>query len=100
MASGMRHPAVAAVPTMAEAGVTGFEASGWFGIFAPARTPSAIVSLLNYDINRALSEDLLQRSLLAQGMLPAPGSSEEFRAQIASDGERWATVLKTVAFKR
>ncbi len=74
MASGTRHPAVAEIATIAEAGVADFEASGWFGIFAPARTPSAIVSLLNYDINRALSEDLLQRTLIAQGLLPAPGS--------------------------
>jgi tripartite-type tricarboxylate transporter receptor subunit TctC len=100
MASGMHHPAVAEVPTIAEAGVAGFDANGWFGLFAPARTPSAIVSLLNYDINHALSEDLLQRSLLAQGLLPAPGSSEEFRVQVASDRERWARILKTVAFRR
>ncbi|MEO8441196.1 MAG: tripartite tricarboxylate transporter substrate-binding protein, partial [Betaproteobacteria bacterium] len=91
---------VANIATIAEAGVTGFDASGWFGLFAPARTPSAIVSLLNYDINRALAEDLLQRSLLAQGMLPAPGTSEEFRAQVQSDRERWTRVLKTTAVKR
>jgi tripartite-type tricarboxylate transporter receptor subunit TctC len=100
MASATRHPAVADIATIAEAGVPGFDASGWFGLFAPARTPSAIVSLLNYDINRALSEDLLQRSLVAQGMLPAPGSSEEFRAQVQSDRERWTRVLKTAAVNR
>ena len=100
MASGTRHPAVAEIATIAEAGVAGFDASGWFGIFAPARTPGAIVSLLNYDINRALSEELLQRTLLAQGMMPAPGSSEEFRAQVASDRERWARVLRTVVLRR
>jgi tripartite-type tricarboxylate transporter receptor subunit TctC len=100
MASATRHPAVADIATIAEAGVPGFDASGWFGLFAPARTPSAIVSLLNYDINRALSEDLLQRSLLAQGMVPAPGTSEEFRAQVQSDRERWTRVLKTIAVKR
>jgi len=100
MASGKRHPVVADIATIAEAGVTGFDASGWFGVFAPARTASAIVSLLNYDINRALSEDLVQRTLIAQGLLPAPGSSEEFRKQVEQDRERWARVLKTVAFGR
>jgi tripartite-type tricarboxylate transporter receptor subunit TctC len=100
MASAARHPAVADVATIAESGVPDFDASGWFGIFAPARTPSAIVSLLNYDINRALSEDLLQRTLLAQGMLPAPGTSEEFRAQVRDDRERWTRVLKTAVVKR
>ncbi|MEO7727334.1 MAG: tripartite tricarboxylate transporter substrate-binding protein [Burkholderiales bacterium] len=100
MASAMRHPTVADVATIGESGVAGFEASGWFGIFAPARTPSAIVSLLNYDVNRALSEDLVQRALLAQGMLPAPGTSEEFRLQVENDRERWARVLRTAAFRR
>ena len=100
MASSERHPAAREVPTIEEAGVPGFDASGWFGIFVPAGTPGAIVSLLNYDINRALSEDLLQRSLIAQGLLPAPGSSAEFRAQVEHDRARWAKVLKTIAFKR
>ncbi len=100
MASATRHPAVAGVPTIAEAGVADFNASGWFGLFAPARTPGNIVSLLNYDINRALSEDSLQRSLIAQGLLPAPGTSEEFRAEVESDRERWSRVLKTTALRR
>lgn len=100
MASSMRHPAVANIATIAEAGVSGFDASGWFGLFAPARTPSSIVSLLNYDLNRALGEDVLQRALSTQGMLPAPGSSEEFRAQIEGDRTRWGSILKTAAIKR
>ena len=100
MASVVRHPAVAEIATIAESGVPGFDAAGWFGLFAPARTPSAIVSLLNYDINRALSEDLLQRSLIAQGMLPAPGTSEEFRVEVQNDRTRWARVLKSAAVGR
>jgi len=100
IASAARHAALPDVPTMAESGVAGFDASGWFGVFAPARTPSTIVSLLNYDINRALGEDLLQRTLIGQGLLPAPGSSEDFRAQVEADRDRWTQVLKTVAFKR
>ncbi|MDB5810025.1 MAG: Tricarboxylate transport protein TctC [Betaproteobacteria bacterium] len=100
MASSTRHPAVAGIATMAESGAAGFDASGWFGLFAPARTPSAIVSLLNYDINRALSEDVLQRALVAQGMMPAPGSSEEFRMHVQNDRERWARVLATASIKR
>ncbi len=100
MASSERHPAVRDVPTIAESGVPGFDASGWFGIFVRAGTPGAIVSLLNYDINRALSEDLLQQTLIAQGLLPAPGSSEDFRTQVERDRARWAKVLATIAFKR
>jgi tripartite-type tricarboxylate transporter receptor subunit TctC len=100
MASSMRHPAVAGIATIAESGVAGFDASGWFGLFAPARTPSAVISLLNYDLNRALGEEFLQRALTMQGMLPAPGTSEEFRAQVEADRARWGAILKTVAIKR
>jgi tripartite-type tricarboxylate transporter receptor subunit TctC len=100
MASSMRHPAVAGIATIAESGVAGFDASGWFGLFAPARTPSAVISLLNYDLNRALGEEFLQRALTMQGMLPAPGTSEEFRVQVEADRARWGAILKTVAIKR
>ena len=91
MASSMRHPAVAGIATIAESGVAGFDASGWFGLFAPARTPSAVISLLNYDLKRALT---------MQGMLPAPGTSEAFRAQVEADRARWGAILKIVAIKR
>ncbi len=97
VAARARHPAVPAVPTIAESGLPGFEANGWFGVFAPARTSAAIVSLLNYEINRALSEEALQRTLLVLGFTPAPGSPEEFRALIQRDSERWARILRSVA---
>ncbi len=100
MASAVRHPAVAGIATIAESGVTGFDASGWFGIFAPARTPGAIISLLNYDVNRSLSEELVKQTLIAQGMLPAPGTSEEFRVQVENDRERWARILRSADFRR
>ena len=100
MASSMRHPAVAGIATIAESGVAGFDASGWFGLFAPARTPSAVISLLNYDLNRALGEEFLQRALTMQGMLPSPGTSEDFRAQVEADRARWGAILKTVVIKR
>lgn len=95
-----RHPVVPQVPTIAESGVTGFDASGWFGVFAPARTSGAIISLLNYEINRALSEHLMQRSLVAQGLTSAVGTPEEFRALIEKDSARWARLLKNLAVSR
>jgi tripartite-type tricarboxylate transporter receptor subunit TctC len=96
IASAGRHPAVPEVPTIAESGLDGFEASGWFGVFAPARTSGATVSLLNYEINRALSEESLQRMLSGMGLLAAPGTPEEFRVLIENDRERWAHLLKTL----
>lgn len=95
--SAARHPVLPDVPTIGEAGIPGFAAGGWFGVFAPARTPGVIVSLLNYEINRALSGKSLQRALIAQGLLPAPGTAEDFRALVEKDRVRWARLLKTIA---
>jgi tripartite-type tricarboxylate transporter receptor subunit TctC len=100
MGSAARHPVVSEIPTIAEDGLAGYDASGWFGVFAPARTPSAIVSLLNHEINNALEEDALQRALTAQGLSPAPGSSEEFRAVVRSDRARWTRLLKPAGVGR
>jgi tripartite-type tricarboxylate transporter receptor subunit TctC len=99
VASAQRHPAVPDVPTIAESGLPEFEASGWFGVFAPARTPAAIVSLLNYQINKALATEPLQRKLASQGLLAASGTPEEFRALIEKDRERWARLLKTITVR-
>ena len=94
IASDSRHPSAPTVPTIAEGALPGFESTGWFGVFTPARTSGAIVSLLNYEINKALAEEALQRSLLAQGFTPAPGSTEEFSGLIRKDSERWARLVK------
>ena len=95
--SSRRHPAALEVPTIAESGVEGFEASGWFGVFAPARTPGAIVSLLNYDINRGLAGELWQRMLLLRGLFPASTTADEFRQLVERDGARWSSLLQLSA---
>jgi tripartite-type tricarboxylate transporter receptor subunit TctC len=99
VASSRRHPAASNVPTIAESAAGGFEASGWFGLFAPLRTPPAVVSLLNYDINRVLAEDGWQRMLLARGLFPVRASSEEFRALIARDGARWSGLIQAAGLR-
>ena len=99
IASAARHPAVPQVPTIGESGIDRFEADGWFGVFAPARTPGAIVSQLNYEINRIISEEALQRALSGKGLLAAPGTPGEFRALIEKDRERWASLLKTITVR-
>ena len=95
--SGRRHPALAKTPTIAESGVEGFEASGWFGVFAPSRTPGAVVSLLNYDINRVLGEDGWQRMLVARGLFPVNATAEEFRQLVERDSARWSRLLQSTA---
>lgn len=95
--SARRHPATPETPTIAESGVEGYAASGWFGLFAPARTAPSIVSLLNYNVNRVLVEDGWQRMLVARGLFAVNSSPEEFRSLVERDAERWSLLLRTAA---
>jgi tripartite-type tricarboxylate transporter receptor subunit TctC len=94
IASPERHPALPEIPTIAESGVPGFEAEGWFGVFVTAGTGASIVSLLNYQINRGLREDARRREWIALGLLPALGTAEEFQALIEQDRMLWAGLLR------
>lgn len=94
LASETRHPMIPDVSTIGESGLPGFEASGWFGVFAPAHTSGAIVSLLNYEINRSLAEESRQVALERHGLEAALGSPEEFSALIRKDYERWSRVVR------
>ena len=82
------------IPTLDEAGVKGFDASGWYGIVAPAGTPRSIVTKLNAEIRRITRTPDLRARLDNEGAIPAPGSPEEFAAFIASEIARWGAVLK------
>jgi tripartite-type tricarboxylate transporter receptor subunit TctC len=89
-----RLQALPEVPTLDEAGVKGFDASGWYGIVAPAGTPPAIVARLNAEIHRSLQTADLRARLDKEGALPAPGTPEEFAAFIQAEIARWEAVLK------
>jgi tripartite-type tricarboxylate transporter receptor subunit TctC len=89
-----RLHALPQVPTLDEAGVKGFEASGWYGIVAPAGTPRAVVTKLNAEIGRAMQTADLRARLDSEGALPAPGTPEEFAAFIQAEIARWEAVLK------
>jgi tripartite-type tricarboxylate transporter receptor subunit TctC len=89
-----RLEALPKVPTLDEAGVPGFDASGWYGVVAPAGTPQAIVARLNGEIGRAMQTPELRARLDSEGALPAPGTPEEFGVFIRAEIARWAAVLK------
>jgi len=89
-----RLQALPQVPTLDEAGVRGFDASGWYGVVAPAGTPQAIVARLNAEIGRAMQTPELRSRLDSEGALPAPGTPEAFAAFIRAEIARWAEVLK------
>ncbi|MFI4902669.1 MAG: tripartite tricarboxylate transporter substrate binding protein, partial [Burkholderiales bacterium] len=89
-----RAAALPDVPTIAESGYPGFEASSWFGLLAPAGTPDAIVTKLNAEGNRWLATPEAKEKLLAQGTIAAGGSPADFKQHIAAETAKWAKVVK------
>jgi tripartite-type tricarboxylate transporter receptor subunit TctC len=89
-----RSPLLPDVPTMAEAGVRGYEAVGWQGIMAPAGTPAAVIARLNTEINKALADPELRQSLSNQGLTVIGGSAQQFADFLRQDTARWASTVK------
>jgi len=89
-----RVPSYPDVPTLAEAGVPGYEAVGWFGVFAPAGTPVPIVRKLRDAIASQISQPATRKTLEAQGAEPVANTPEEFAAVLKTDIARWAKVVK------
>jgi len=94
-----RSTAVPDVPTFNELGVTGVEAMGWFGFFAPAKTPKPIVDALNSAINKALQSPDVAAKLSGLGMDPATGTPEQFAKTLADDYNKWGPIVKASGFK-
>jgi len=97
--SAQRAPALPDVPTIAESGLPGFEATSWFGLVAPAGTPSSIIGRINADVNQWLQSSEAKEKLLAQGAVAAGGSPEQFTAYIRSETEKWSRVVKASGAK-
>jgi tripartite-type tricarboxylate transporter receptor subunit TctC len=81
------------LPTIAEAGLPGFDTGVWFGILAPTGTDAAIVDKLSKATNVALKDPEVLKQLHAQGLDALGGSPDDFRKYIASETERWAKVV-------
>jgi len=83
------------VPTLAEAGLPGFESTNWQGVIVPAGTPRAIVERLNRDINAVLAIPQQRESIVANGGEVAGGTPEAFRDFIRSETVKWGEVVRT-----
>jgi len=94
-----RSTALPDVPTFTELGVTGVEAMGWFGFFAPPKTPKPIVDALNKAINTALQSPDVAAKLSGLGMDPATGTPEQFGKIVADDYAKWGPIVKASGFK-
>ncbi len=99
LTSAKRSSALPDVPTIAEGGVAGFDASSWFGIFAPAKTPREIVDRLNGEVRKALADPDLQKRFADIGGEIRLYSPDEFRTFVAAELEKWAGVVKASGAK-
>lgn len=82
------------VPTVAEAGLPGFEAVSWFGLMAPARTPGEVVRRLNSTVNKILSNAEMRQRLIDLGTEPATMTPGQFSEHVKSEIEKWGKVVK------
>ena len=90
-----RAPSLPELPTLAEAGVPGFDVSSWYGIYAPAGLPHDLVTKLNGAFNAALQTADIRERLMAGGWTLVGGTPEQFAAHTQAEVERWARVVKS-----
>lgn len=88
-----RSPAAPEIPTMAEQGLPGFEATSWFSLMAPANLPPALQKRLNALTRQTLNQTEIKNKLRASGLEPAPGSPQELNKLIQSETNKWGRVI-------
>jgi tripartite-type tricarboxylate transporter receptor subunit TctC len=87
------------LPSVAEQGVAGFDGTSWYPIFAPARTPPAVVNKINADINQTLRKPDVRGRFLAVGMIPVGGAPEVLRDYLDAEIKRWGKVIADTGVK-
>lgn len=99
VSSAKRSAVLPDVPTIAEAGVPGYEMSPWIGVYAPANTPKAIVDKLNAESNKALKHPDVASSLTSQVLDPLPSTPEEFGQRIKMDFEKYGKLIRSAGVR-
>ncbi|MBX9902948.1 MAG: tripartite tricarboxylate transporter substrate binding protein [Burkholderiales bacterium] len=94
-----RAPGADDIPTIAEAGLPGYEAVQWYGVLAPAATPRDIITKLHAGVVRALQNPDVRQRLLNDGAEPVGSSPEEFAAYLRSETTKWARVIKAAGIQ-
>lgn len=95
-----RHPDLPDVPTVSEAGLPGYEVTGWYGLVAPAGTPTDIIELLNTEVNKALEAPDVRERLASIGMEPVGGTSEETKKFLETEIAKWAKVVNEAGIEK
>lgn len=94
IAAPKRHPLLPEIRTLAEQGLPGVDTNNWYALFAPAKTPSAIIDALNEAVRRTLATPVVNERLLATGAIPATSSPHELAAILKRDTEKWGRLIK------
>ena len=94
-----RWPGAPEIPTMAEAGVPGYESTAWFGLLAPANTPKPIVELLQRHVAAILRQPEVEKMLLEQGAESVGNTPDEFARLIAAELRKWTKVVAATGVK-
>jgi len=95
----VRSPALPNLPTLAESGITDFDYTPWYGVFAPAGTPAPVLRKIHEAINNAISDPEMRDKLAKQGLEVQPMTREEFAAIMSADVSRWTQVIKALGIK-
>lgn len=94
-----RSSTLPGVPTIAEQGIPGFEASLWMALVMPPKTPAAIARRFNEALNKVLADGRMRDALLVQGLEPEPGPPEKVTQRIRTDSEKWRVVIAKAGIK-
>ena len=94
-----RSAAIPEVPTISEAGVSGYESGSWFGFLAPARTSGQIVTKLQGEIVKALNLPEVQERLASLGLDPVGNTPQQFSEQIRNDLAKWQKVVQAAGIQ-
>jgi tripartite-type tricarboxylate transporter receptor subunit TctC len=93
IAGSKRAPQLPDVPTFAEQGYKDFNAAAWFALYAPAKTPKAIIDQLNRDVNEVLAMPDVQKRLFEFSLSAPGGSPDDLRQHVQQEIDRWAKVI-------
>ena len=97
--SAERSPAFPQLPTVAEAGVPGYAAESWYGLFAPARTPAGVIDRLNQSAASAVQSEAFKRLEVNEGLVVIARPPEELDRYVRGEEERWRRVIQDAGIK-